>query len=204
MVILTQTETGSPLEVFQLPVFENVLSIFITAAMLRLLQGLILFIVSWDELLCQPSNLNIVKKKAGLLLYFAVMLDIALNFKAYHSFKLSNMLRLSLKLVIAVAWVIALPICYVHSWENPTGIIKVIKDWLRETGKIPSLYITVVIIYLLPNVLGAVLFLLPSLRTKIEKSNWKIFQFLLWWSQVSFLHCHYFYSQKFILIPTTS
>ena len=120
-------------------------------------------------------------------MYFAVILDIALNIKAYHSCKFSNMARLLLKLVVAVAWVVILPVCYVHSWENPSGILKMIKDWLRQTDKIPSLYISAVIIYLLPNVLGAVLFLLPSLRTVVEKSNWKIFHFLLWWSQVSAL-----------------
>ena len=120
-------------------------------------------------------------------MYFAVILDIALNIKAYHSCKFSNMARLLLKLVVAVAWVVILPVCYLHSWENPSGILKMIKDWLRQTDKIPSLYISAVIIYLLPNVLGAVLFLLPSLRTVVEKSNWKIFQFLLWWSQVSVL-----------------
>lgn len=150
MIILSWSETSSPLDVFQLSVFENVLSIFITAAILRLLQ---------------------------------VVLDVALNFKAYNSMKFSNMLRLSLKLIVAVAWVIALPVCYVHSWENPNGILKLIKNWLRQTGKIPSLYVTAVIIYLLPNVVGALLFLLPFLRTWIENSNWKIFQFLLWWSQ---------------------
>lgn len=119
-----------------------------------------------------------------LFISIAVILDIALNFKAYHSWKFSSVLRLLLKLLVAVAWVVVLPVCYLHSWENPTGVLKLIKDWLRETDKIPSLYISAVIIYLLPNILGAVLFLLPSLRTLVEKSNWKIFQFLLWWSQV--------------------
>jgi callose synthase len=119
-----------------------------------------------------------------LLISIAVILDIALNFKAYHSWKFSSVLRLLLKLLVAVAWVVVLPVCYLHSWENPTGILKLIKDWVRERDKIPSLYISAVIIYLLPNILGAVLFLLPSLRTLVEKSNWKIFQFLLWWSQV--------------------
>jgi hypothetical protein len=50
MIILTQTKTGSPLEIFQLPVLENVLSIFITAAILRLVQGLILFVLITDYL----------------------------------------------------------------------------------------------------------------------------------------------------------
>lgn len=149
MIILSWNKSGSPLDVFQMSVFENVLSIFITAAILRLLQ---------------------------------VVLDVVLNFKAYTNM---NKLRLFLKLVVAVAWVIALPICYLHSWETESGILKVIKRWLNQTGKIqiPSLYITAVIIYLLPNVLGAVLFLLPFLRRWIENSNWRIFQILLWWSQ---------------------
>ncbi|KAI5078937.1 hypothetical protein GOP47_0006608 [Adiantum capillus-veneris] len=147
MIILSWNHKGNPLDVFELSVFENVLSIFITAAILRLLQ---------------------------------VVLDVLLNFKAYSSV---NKLRLFLKLVVAIAWVIALPVCYAHSWDTPNGILKVIKTWLKQTGKIPSLYITAVIVYLLPNVLGALLFLLPFLRRWIENSNWRIFHYMLWWSQ---------------------
>ncbi|KAH6557053.1 hypothetical protein KP509_1Z138200 [Ceratopteris richardii] len=147
MIILSWNADGNPLHVFELSVFENVLSIFITAAILRLLQ---------------------------------VVLDVLLNYKAYNSL---NKLRLFFKLAVAIAWVIVLPICYAHSWETQNGIVKVIKDWLNQTGKIPSLYITAVIIYLLPNVLSALLFLLPFLRRWIENSNCWIFNALLWWSQ---------------------
>eukprot|EP01018_Ginkgo_biloba_P036440 Gb_08787 [translate_table: standard] len=116
MIIVAWNGSGSPMDIFQIDLFKQVLSIFITAAILRLIQG---------------------------------VLDIVMNFPGYRSMKFVTMLRYFLKLLIAVAWVIILPTCYVHAWEKPSGIIRTIKIWLGQTGKMPSLYITAVILYTL-------------------------------------------------------
>ncbi|KAG6551246.1 hypothetical protein Mapa_007172 [Marchantia paleacea] len=130
--------------------FKRILSIFITAAILRVIQGL---------------------------------LDIAMSMKAYRSIKFMGMLRLFLKLLVSIAWVIVLSVCFVHTWENPTGLIKNVQNVLGSSWKNPSLYITAVAIYLLPNALAAVLFVFPLMRRWIENSNWRLVRLLLWWSQ---------------------
>lgn len=112
-----------------------------------------------------------------------------MSMKAYRSIKFMGMLRLFLKLLVSIAWVIVLSVCFVHTWENPTGLIKNVQNVLGSSWKNPSLYITAVAIYLLPNALAAVLFVFPLMRRWIENSNWRIVRLLLWWSQVRIEIC---------------
>jgi len=57
-------------------------------------------------------------------------------------------------------------------------------SFLDSIKGIPPFYMFAVAVYLLPNLLAAVLFLFPMLRRWIENSDWHIVRFLLWWSQV--------------------
>ncbi|GLJ07080.1 hypothetical protein SUGI_0057310 [Cryptomeria japonica] len=149
MIIIAWHAPGSPTEIFFSSVFKQVLSIFITAAILKFLQAI---------------------------------LDIVLSWRARQSMKKTQILRLILKFVIAAAWVIILPACYVHSWDNPTGLLRSLKNWVGQ-WKSPSLYIVAVVIYLIPNYLAAILFLFPMVRRFVESSNWRIFTILTWWQQ---------------------
>ncbi|XP_054821590.1 callose synthase 5-like isoform X3 [Prosopis cineraria] len=147
-------------EVFQKNVLYSLSSIFITAAILRLLQSI---------------------------------LDLSMNFPGYHRWKFSAVLRNILKLIVSLAWAVILPVCYIHSFNGlPHGLEKLfdslnqVKDISKISPKnegIPALYAAVVVLYLLPNLLGAFLFLFPMLRRWIENSDWHIVRFLLWWSQ---------------------
>lgn len=96
--------------------------------------------------------------------------------------KFKQILRYILKVVVAAVWVNILPVCYAHTWEHPTGLIKTFKS--RVSGwNFPSLYILAVVVYLLPNALATILFLFPMLRRYIENLNWHIFTILTWWQQ---------------------
>ncbi|KAH9320865.1 hypothetical protein KI387_015504, partial [Taxus chinensis] len=150
MIIVAWNGSGSQMDIYQLDPFEQVSTIFITAAILRLIQG---------------------------------VLDVFMNFQAYKITRISVMVRLFLKLVVAVAWVITLLLCYSHTWEKASGILKTIQMWIGYRGKMPSLYISAVVVYLLPNIISAAFFVVPLLRRWIERSDWHITRFLLWWSQ---------------------
>eukprot|EP01018_Ginkgo_biloba_P029298 Gb_06219 [translate_table: standard] len=150
MIITAWNGSGSPIAIFDGPVFKKILSIFITAAILRFLQAI---------------------------------LDLVLSWKARQSMKFPQILRYVLKVVVAAAWVIILPVCYAHTWEHPTGLNKIVKSWVGHKWKSPSLYISAVVIYLAPNVLGAALFLFPMIRRFFESSNWRIVNILMWWAQ---------------------
>jgi len=149
MIIISWHGTGSPTEIFNGSVFKEVLSVFITASILKFLQAILDIIFSW---------------------------------KARKSMKSREIVRYILKAVVAAAWVIILPACYVHTWENPTGLVKTVQNW-ASGWNFPSLYILAVVIYLLPNALAAVLFMFPMLKRYIERSNWCICTTLTWWQQ---------------------
>lgn len=121
-------------------------------------------------------------------------------FPGHHRWKFSSVLRTTLKLIVSLAWAAILPICYIQSSVTlPLGLDKVFNKFyeLKFISKIsqkvpdfPILYAAVVLLYLVPNVLAALLFVFPMLRRWIENSDWRFVRFFLWWSQVYlFTHC---------------
>lgn len=104
------------------------------------------------------------------------------------------MLRNVLKLIVSLAWVIVLPICYVQSSDYSPVDVKEILSFLPKQSGIPPLYMLAVALYLLPNLLAACLFIFPMLRRWIENSDWHIIRLLLWWSQVRMIPAFVVYS----------
>ncbi|KAK7350887.1 hypothetical protein VNO77_09920 [Canavalia gladiata] len=150
LMLIIAWEGISVMDILKKDVLYNLSSIFITAAILRLLQSI---------------------------------LDLVLNFPGYHRWRLTNVLRNILKVVVSLFWVIILPLFYVHSFKGAPEFVKNLLSFVRQVKGIPPLYIFAVAVYLLPNLLAAVLFLFPMLRRWIENSDWHIVRFLLWWSQ---------------------
>ena len=110
------------------------------------------------------------------------------------------MLRNVLKILVSLAWAILLPLFYVHSFVAPNKIRDVLSK-VDEVKGAPTLYVMVVILYLLPNLLAAVLFIFPMLRRWIENSDWHVIRLLLWWSQVYiYTHVPLFYFSIFIYL----
>ncbi|XP_011624302.2 callose synthase 5 [Amborella trichopoda] len=149
-MIIIAWHGASPLDIMQKDLLYPVLSIFITAAVLRLLQSI---------------------------------LDFVLNFPGYHRWKFTDVLRNVLKILLSLAWVVILPVCYMHSWKKPPILVKDLRMLLHDTLGVPPLYILAVLLYLLPNILAGIFFIFPMLRRWIENSDWHIIRFLLWWSQ---------------------
>ncbi|KAK1653393.1 hypothetical protein QYE76_071198 [Lolium multiflorum] len=110
-------------------------------------------------------------------------LDIIFNWRARRMMESSVKLRYVLKFILAALWVILLPVTYAYIWENPTGIIRAIKNWFGNGRNQPSLFVIAAVIYLLPNMLGAALFVLPILRRILESSDYKFMRLIMWWSQ---------------------
>ncbi|RXH67721.1 hypothetical protein DVH24_027868 [Malus domestica] len=100
-------------------------------------------------------------------------LDIILSWHCWKSLKFTQILRYLLKFAVAGAWAVVLPIGYSSSVQNPTGLLKFFSSWARDWRN-QSFYNYAVALYLLPNILAAVLFFLPPLRRHIERSNWRI------------------------------
>ncbi|CAN1850901.1 Callose synthase 2 [Linum perenne] len=121
---------------------------------------------------------------AAFLNLLRATLDIILNLYAWKSLKFTQILRYLLKFAVAAAWAVAMPIAYSKSVQNPTGLIKFFSSWISD-WQYQSLYNYAVAIYLIPNVLSTLLFVLPPCQRTMEKSNWRILTLLLWWAQAS-------------------
>ncbi|XP_071914345.1 callose synthase 5 [Coffea arabica] len=163
----------SLINIFQRDILYKLSSIFMTAAFLRFLQSI---------------------------------LDLILNFPGYHRWKFTDVARNILKIVISLAWSIVLPLCYLHQNNDsflPLGNMKDVLSVLNEMKGIPPLYLMAVAIYLLPNLLAAVLFIFPMLRRWIENSDWLIIRFLLWWSQPRIYVGRGMHESQFALIKYT-
>jgi callose synthase len=115
---------------------------------------------------------------------FAASLDIILSLNAWRSLKVTQILRYLLKFVVAAVWAVVLPIGYSSSVLNPTGLVKFFSTWSMDWQN-QSFYTYAVTIYLIPNVLAALLFVLPPLRRTMERSNWRIVTLIMWWAQAS-------------------
>ncbi|XP_043697795.1 callose synthase 5 [Telopea speciosissima] len=149
-----------------------------------------MIIIAWSDI--SPSG--ILQKRvlyhissifitAAFLRFLQSILDLCLNFPGYHRWKFTDVLRNILKIVISLAWLIILPLCYLKSLSWTPDQVKNVMSRVQQVKDIPALYILAVIIYLIPNVLAAALFIFPMFRRWIENSDWHIIRLLLWWSQ---------------------
>lgn len=117
---------------------------------------------------------------------FAAALDIILSWKAWGSMEYTQIFRYLLKFAVATAWIIILPIGYSSSVQNPTGLIKFFSNWVGNWRN-QSLYSYAVVIYMIPNILAALLFMLPPLQRAMERSDLGIVNLLMWWAQARIL-----------------
>ncbi|XWS33153.1 hypothetical protein CRYUN_Cryun22dG0054300 [Craigia yunnanensis] len=121
---------------------------------------------------------------AAVLRFLQSVLDLVLNFPGYHRWKFTDVIRNILKIIVSLAWVIILPLFYVRAFSFAPEQLKNVLSFLHQVKGISPLYIMAVVLYLLPNLLAAALFIFPMLRRWIENSDWHIIRLLLWWSQV--------------------
>ncbi|PWA67696.1 glycosyl transferase, family 48 [Artemisia annua] len=151
MIIIAWNGSRNLGSVFEGKVFKRVLSIFITAAILKLAQAVIDLLMMW---------------------------------KARFSMSFHVKLRYVLKTLSAAAWVIILPVTYSFILDNPSGFGNTMKNWLGSGSSSPSLFILAIVIYLSPNIISALLFLLPFVRRHLERSDYRIVRLIMWWSQL--------------------
>lgn len=119
-----------------------------------------------------------------LFVPFSAIIDIILSWKARKSMSFYVKLRYVLKVASAVAWVIVLSVAYAFSWKNPSGFTQTIKSWFGNSLSSPSFFIVAIVIYLSPNMLSGLLFVFPTIRRFLERSDNKAVMLVMWWSQV--------------------
>ncbi|CAN0852268.1 Callose synthase 5 [Linum grandiflorum] len=130
------------------------------------------------------------------------ILDLVLNFPGYHRWKFTDVLRNIMKIIVSFAWAVILPLCYSGNFKQVGGFTRGM-TFLRTVESIPPIYLFAVVIYMIPNILAACLFIFPMLRRWIENSDWLIVRFLLWWSQPRIYVGRGMHESQFSLIKYT-
>ncbi|RZC13176.1 Callose synthase 5 [Glycine soja] len=170
----------------------------------------VMFIIAWEGIsltdIFQKDvlyNLSSIFITASILRLLQSILDVVLNFPGYHRWKFTEVLRNILKVFVSLFWVIILPLFYVHSFKGAPEGLKQLLSFFKQIKGIPAFYMLAVALYLLPNLLAAVLFLFPMLRRWIENSDWHIVRFFLWWSQPSIYVGRGMHDSQFALMKYT-
>ncbi|KAL8153238.1 hypothetical protein V2J09_010998 [Rumex salicifolius] len=148
LVVIAFHDIGSPFQLFETNILEDVMSIFITSAALKVIQAI---------------------------------LDIGFTWKARETMDLFQKRKHVLRLIVAVIWIIVLPVFYSRSRRQYTCFSSYSKSWLGEWCY--SSYMVAVAVYLMTYAVDMVLFFVPAVSRYIETSNWKLFSTSAWWSQ---------------------
>ncbi|XP_004499983.1 callose synthase 7 [Cicer arietinum] len=127
-------------------------------------------------------NVSTIFITYAFLNFLQVTIDIILVWNALGNMKFTQLLRYFLKFVAAAVWVVVLPVCYSSSLQNPTGLIQFVTHWAGDWGS-QYLYTYVVALYMIPNIVAAMLFFLPPMRRTLERSNMRIITLIMWWAQ---------------------
>ncbi|CAN6237754.1 unnamed protein product [Urochloa humidicola] len=150
----------------------------------------VMIILAWNGgSLANIFDYMVFKKILSIFITSAILnlgqatLDIIFNWKARRTMEFAVKLRYVLKFMMAALWVVLLPVTYAYTWENPSGIIRAIRNWFGNGRKDPPLFILLVVLYLSPSMLAAILFFLPFLCRKLESSDFKLVRLIMWWSQ---------------------
>ncbi|KAL3696578.1 hypothetical protein R1sor_010654 [Riccia sorocarpa] len=88
-------------------------------------------------------------------------------------------LRMTLKFVIASVWVVLFSVYYSRMWgqRDADG------SWSTEALNRLYLYLGFCAVFVAPEVLALLLFIIPYIRNFVETRDWRIFSLLTWWFQ---------------------
>ncbi|XP_071706076.1 callose synthase 5-like isoform X3 [Rutidosis leptorrhynchoides] len=173
----------------------------------------VLVIIAWND----TSVLEIFDKHvlykissifitAAILRFFQSILDIVLNPPGFRRLRITDILRLFLKIIGSLGWCIVLPLFYAQQADPDALLFGQLKNYisfLDNLKGIPPLYLMAVGLYLLPNLLAATLFVFPMVRRWIENSDWLIVRFFLWWSHPRIYVGRGMHESQFALIKYT-
>ncbi|KAJ4787767.1 glucan synthase-like 1 [Rhynchospora pubera] len=88
-------------------------------------------------------------------------------------------LRMVLKVVVAAGWTIAFSVLYARMWDQHDRD----RRWSVAAEQRIVNFLEAAAVFVIPEAVAVVLFIIPWLRNLLEKTNWRIFYALTWWFQ---------------------
>ncbi|MCO5565072.1 hypothetical protein L7F22_018743 [Adiantum nelumboides] len=126
----------------------------------------------------QGSLLTIFVTWSGLRVLQAV-LDAATQHSLISSETKLVGLRMVLKILVASGWTAIFSLLLARVWLQRT----VDRRWSPETNLRLFQFLETAAVYVLPEILAILLFILPWIRNCVERSEWRIFHAITWWFQ---------------------
>ncbi|KAK1388894.1 1,3-beta-glucan synthase [Heracleum sosnowskyi] len=145
-------------------------------------------IVAWDEkdYVWQSFNSEDVRVKClsafitwSALRLLRSILDVRMQIRIVSRETLGPGVRMILKIGVATSWIFIFMFCYWKMWTQRN----VDNKWSAKANDWVTRYCQAAAVYLIPECLAIVLFLLPWVRNFIEQTDWRIFYALSWWFQ---------------------
>ncbi|PHU26445.1 Callose synthase 12 [Capsicum chinense] len=85
--------------------------------------------------------------------------------------------RMVLKSVVAVTWAVVFGVFYARIWVQKNSD----RRWSYEANQRIITFLKVALVFIIPELLALVLFILPWIRNLIENTDWPIFYLITWW-----------------------
>ncbi|OMO85718.1 Glycosyl transferase, family 48 [Corchorus olitorius] len=143
-------------------------------------------ILAWQEMKYPWQALNNKVVKVRLLTLFITwsgmrflhaFLEAAMECSRVSREAFGFLIRMVLKILVAVAWTYAFVVCYRRIWMQRNYD----QQWSDEANKRVIFFLQLAFLYVLPEFLELALFFLPRIRSFIEHRNWKICYLMSWW-----------------------
>ncbi|XP_050883663.1 callose synthase 12-like [Lathyrus oleraceus] len=113
------------------------------------------------------------------LRFFQSLLDIVMQWRLVSRETKMLGVRMVLKIIVASGWIVVFAYFYAKVWSQRNHD----KNWSVEANKRLMTFLDVAFVFVIPELLGLALFILPWVRNFMENRNWRIFYMLSWWFQ---------------------
>ncbi|KAL2466485.1 Callose synthase 12 [Abeliophyllum distichum] len=87
--------------------------------------------------------------------------------------------KMVLKIVVSAGWIVVFGIFYGRIWDQRSSDGR----WSPEVNRRMVNFLEVALVFMAPELLVLVLFILPCVGNFLEHTNWRIFRLLSWWFQ---------------------
>ncbi|RZB83519.1 callose synthase 12-like [Glycine soja] len=113
------------------------------------------------------------------LRFLQSLLDIVMQCRLVSVETIGLGVRMVLKTIVAAAWFVVFLVFYLKIWEQRNRDGK----WSVEANKRLITFLEVAFVFVVPELLALVLFVLPWVRNFIENSDWRVCYMVSWWFQ---------------------
>ncbi|KAI3812257.1 hypothetical protein L1987_16964 [Smallanthus sonchifolius] len=115
----------------------------------------------------------------SVLRHLQAVLDVVMQYKLVSRETMWLGVRMVLKIITSVVWIILFLVFYTRIWNQKNDD----PDWSSTANKRVVNFIEVALVFILPEILALVLFVIPWVRNFLENTNWRIFYLITWWFQ---------------------